>query len=305
MSDVVTDLERLMRDDVLVALGSDPSGELAAKPFAALLIVYLNWRSRFVPVRRRQVHLSAELQAGPKYLQYQAVVNAVSAKIQAGVDLTPHLSRSVTSTYASNNGRSPKNQRRPDLDLLVAEWGIHHLHLSTDVEADGFVRRTEDLLFAVFRPDDAYLIVIFPHGSWTESELATITVRNWPDAGVFRELPGVIGLAPTVPETDRPLLRNAGLTTALNIDGKVYMPRGQSLAGTPIAATMASIQTIGALHSLRDTLNSRPEELADMLRDAGCLFEGSPTWTACRHEGWYGILEGHTGAFLPWVPDWE
>lgn len=304
MSDVVTDLERLMGDDVLVALGSDPSGELAAKPFAALLIVYLNWRSRFVPVRRRQVHLSAELQASPKYLQYQTVVNAVSAKIQAGVDLTPHLSRRVTSTYESNNGRSPKNQRRPDLDLLVAEWGIHHLHLTTDVEADGFVRRTDDLLFAVFRPDDAYLIVIFPHGSWTKSELATITVRNWPDAGVFHALPGVIGLTQTVPETDRQPLRNAGQTTLLNIDGKVYMPPGQSLAGTPITATRASNQTMHALHKLRDTL-SRPEELADRLRDAGFLFEGSPTWTAYRHEGRYGIREGHTGAFLPCVPDWE
>lgn len=305
VSDVVTELERLMRGDVLAKLGADPSGELAAKPFANLLIVYLNWRARFIPVRRRQIYLSAELQASPKYLQHQAATDVIAKKIQAGADLTPHLSRRVTSIYEPHNSRSPKNQRRTDLDLLVAEWGIHHLHLTTDIEADRFVRRTDDLLFAVFQPDDAFLIAIFPHGSWTKSELATITVRNWPDADVFHELRGVIGLAQTVGETDRPLLRNAGLTTALDIDGKVYIPSGQSTAGTPIAATMTSNQTMHALHSLRDTLNSRPEELADKIRDAGFLLEGSPTWKAYRHEGWYGVREEHTGAFLPRVPSWE
>ncbi len=54
--------------------------------------------------------------------------------------------------YEPTTSRSSKNQRRSDLVLLMAEWGIHHLHLSTVMEADGFVRRTKDLLFAFFSP---------------------------------------------------------------------------------------------------------------------------------------------------------
>lgn len=44
MADAVTDLEELIRQDLLGELGPDPSGELAAMPLGDLLIVHLNWR---------------------------------------------------------------------------------------------------------------------------------------------------------------------------------------------------------------------------------------------------------------------
>ena len=43
--------------------------------------------------------------------------------------------------------------QKNDRDLLIADWGIHHLHFSTQIESDGFVIRTRDLLSAYFAPD--------------------------------------------------------------------------------------------------------------------------------------------------------
>lgn len=298
MAHAVDDLEQLIHRDVLAKLGPDPSGELSVMPLASLLIIYFNWRARFIPVRPRLAHLSAELLASPKCLEHQGAVDFIVAKIESGDDLTPHLSRWVTEAYEPTTSRSAKNQRRSDLDLLMAEWGIHHLHLSTDMEADGFVRRTKDLLFASFQSDDAYLIGIFEHGNWTRIELATITVRNWSDAGIFRESRSALRLAQPTVEADRPLVRNAGVTLALEIDGKVYMPPGQSVAGTPLRATKASNHVMHTLRSLREMLSSRPEELSDAVREAGFDLSAATRWEAFFHEGWYGIREENTGAFF-------
>ena len=86
----------------------------------------------------------------------------------------------MATAYTPANARGDLKTRR-DLDLLIADWGIHHLHLSP--ERDG--RRTGDLLFAVFRPDDAYLLQILPHGNWAELSLLETIVRNWPDGALI------------------------------------------------------------------------------------------------------------------------
>ena len=114
------------------------------------------------------------------------------------------------------------------------------------MEADGFVRRTKDLLFASFHSDDAYLIGIFEHGNWTRMELATITVRNWPHAGIFRESRSALRLAQPTGEADRPLIRNAGVTLPLEIDGEVYIPYSPTLPHIAATASPASMSVVSA-----------------------------------------------------------
>lgn len=163
--DPVTRLEYLIRTDLLAEMGGDPSGELSTKSFASLLIIYANWRQRFISQHPREAHLSIGLSSGPNYEPHADAVAAIVTAIEAGTDLTPHLSRGIRNSYTAIADRSSQNNRRRDLDLLISEWGIHHLHLSTSMDADGFVTRSENLLFAKFSPDDAYIIGVFPHGS--------------------------------------------------------------------------------------------------------------------------------------------
>ena len=179
----------------------------------------------------------------------------------------------------------------------MSEWNIHHLHLSAVIGPDGYVGRTKDLLFANFQHDDAYLIAIYPHGDWTRTDLGLISIRNWPDAGIFRKLQGVLGLAEPVAETELPALRNAGLTTLLEFDGAVYAPAGQSMAGTSIAASTWSISITHALQRLRDTLNDR-EHLTEIAHGAGVELATDIRWVACSQDGWYGVRDERSGFFL-------
>ena len=59
-----------VRTYVLREMPPDPSGELAEMGLSDLLILYGNWRGRYVAAWPRRVHESRELRASPKYLEH-------------------------------------------------------------------------------------------------------------------------------------------------------------------------------------------------------------------------------------------
>lgn len=294
MTPVVDELEELIRRHLLGELGTDASGELAGKGLAGLAMRYLNWRSRFIPARPRDVHLASELMASSKYTEHRVAVDELARKIRASEDLTPHLSRAVATPYVPHVSRPPKRHRRADLDLLVAEWGLHHLHVSSTIASDGFVERGNDLLFGHFADQDAYLIGIFPHGSWAIKEIARVCVRNWPSAEIFHVARGALRLSqPDADDDTRLRLRQAGVTSFLEIDGKVYMPQGQTTAGTPMHATESSNQLMHALRQLREDLAAEPDA---MVRNAGGNLTGRlPDWEAVQVADAFAVRERATG----------
>lgn len=181
---VAEDLERAIRAYVAERLPNGDSPELAEESWHGLLHLYAASRARYVPARPRRAHASAELLANPKLQEYRKGYDAVVRKIESGDDLTPHLSTAVSEAYL-DGGSAREMHRRRDGDLLLADWGIHHLHLSDELRLNGFVRRTSDVLFAIFRPDDAYLVDIFAHpaeANWAARRILEIVVRTWPDA---------------------------------------------------------------------------------------------------------------------------
>ena len=184
-------------------------------------------------------------------------------RIKGGDDLKPFLSRSVK--VALDRRKGTPHHLRKDLDLLLAEWGVHHLHLSMVIQGDGFAKRTRDLLFVVLRPDDAYLIGIFPHGSWTKRSVAERAARNWPKAELFLRSNYAIGLAHEWDESGSAALRKAGLTQAMVIDGHVYSPKGQTLGGTSIAI---SRRVMNLMWELSDWKTHGEDRLMEIARGA-------------------------------------
>ena len=55
-----------------------------------------------------------------------------------------------------------------NLDGLLNEWGVHHLHLGTKSYSKNhaFIARTGPLLLALIAEDDFYAINVYLHGAW-------------------------------------------------------------------------------------------------------------------------------------------
>lgn len=282
MEHLVERLEKRLRRHALAELPSEngQGRELESLELRDLLTVYGNWRYRCPSPRPRQVHVSRELEKEMEAGEAPQALEALIQRIKDGDDLKPFLSRGVK--VALDRRRGTPHHLRKDLDLLLAEWGVHHLHLSMLIQGDGFAKRTRDLLFAVLRPDDAYLIGIFPHGSWTKRSVAERAVRNWPKAELFLRSNYAIGLTQEWDESESAALRKAGLTQAMMIDGHVYSPRGQTLGGTSMTISRRVMNLMWQLRDWREQGADRLQRIANgafiywvpAIRDDQCGFLG-------------------------------
>lgn len=232
----ITDrLELVARRHVERRIPPDPSGELAAMALSDLLVIYGSWRQRFIEPRPRSVHLSREFEEHLPRSLYTSVISDICAALDTGGDLTPHLSTDVLVAHMPDEKRARNGREgRRHIDTMLAHDGLHHLHLG---KGDGrFVPRTDDLLLLAVRPNDAYLIGIYPHGVWGHTDVLRRMIRNWPDAGLAIRLDHVLGVERDFTDAERWQLMEAGVSLGpIEVDGKFYAleSMGQTLAGTP------------------------------------------------------------------------
>ncbi|MGG4344949.1 hypothetical protein [Paenibacillus lautus] len=188
-------------------------------------IIYFNWRRRVVDITKRKVHVSKEFNCPKKY---KYALREIINKIERGFDINPHLSKLIKDVKYN--------------DLLLNDWGIHHLHLSkkyTD-SSKKFVDRTKDVLFVKFNQENAYLIQILDHKSFSDQELLKIMHRNWPD--IMRRLK-IDSLSHSLTNEDIHNIRKNGGNAFIEVEpGVVYMPPGMGLttARTSTEATRNS-----------------------------------------------------------------
>jgi len=229
--------------------------------------------------------------ASVKAAEYANDLEVLVAEVRNGADLRPRLSKRVATAYvpeAQTAGRGL--QQRADRDVLLAAWGLHHLHLSSEMESNGrWVRRGNELLIGAFGARDAYLIGIYPHGSWALKELMQIVVDNWPDAGiVLRSMSGLRMGQPEPTDEERLKLHNAGVMVMLEINGVVYAPIGQTAAGTPVMVTRAVNEFMWTLRGLRETL---PADLGRFQREV------EQTQHRTLSKEWKAVVIGRMGGF--------
>jgi hypothetical protein len=263
------DLREDIRNEVLNYLPNDKddpaiSQELSGKSARELLGIYMNWINRMIHPHPRTVHLSKDLCANPIWNEYRADAEALLNKITAGEEIKPHLSKGIDCVYAKsdplNNVDSVAisghtlagnfarlNKDRADLDLMLNQWGIHHLHISSVLDSEGFVRRDrqegkdEPLLFVFFKSEDAYILDLGVHGDWANEHLLEVAHRNWPEVKLVWFLPGyrlvVEGNAGyeevRIPREGRLMLRNRGVNTGVQTADGLFLPQTAiSRAGT-------------------------------------------------------------------------
>ena len=139
------------RDSMIKVLPRAPNDKasretLASRPTGSLIVAFITWRMRLIPAKSRTVSLwsggvtPAQLKAAaPKLRQLLQTV-------EAGKDLTPHLSDLVMTKGVILPGANPAD-RGKDIDMVLTRHGLHHFHVG--VAAPGNPKgRSDRLVFA-------------------------------------------------------------------------------------------------------------------------------------------------------------
>ena len=147
---------------------ADLAAHLSALNARDLLIVYYNWMSRQVKPQPRHVRKSKTFEQNPLVTARASDLAQIIGEIERGNDLKRYLSRGV------DIAACVPGKKRRDLDLMLNDWGVHHLHISTQLDPDGYVKRDGPLLFAIFRPLAAYLIDLMSHKDWTRGHVLDV-----------------------------------------------------------------------------------------------------------------------------------
>jgi hypothetical protein len=82
--------------------------------------------------------------------------------------------------------------------------------------------------------------------------IAEVIVRNWPTAGLLREIAGISPTSPDQSAADRAAGQKAGLLGTVTIDGNVYMSPGQTTAGTSIDVTLRANDVLNTMTTIRE-----------------------------------------------------
>lgn len=291
-----------IRAAVLAALPYEKKAadELGAMSASELLIIYFNWLNRHIAPRPRRVHLSREFKATSNRLELdrQAALRKILKDIRHGKNLTRYLSKRVMKAYVPSSERKPELGKRPDLDLLLNAWGVHHLHVSKQLGPDGFVVRSGPLLFVAFTATDAYVIDMMRHEDFHRRHILEVMVRTWPNAGLTMGSISGARLTRRHSEEEGKELREAGVSVLEEIDGQVVMARDSvTTAGTSIQATRRADDVMHKLDAFGKELRADPAALQAYFPNH-VAFPKYPKWKFVSNGWEVGLLEQHTRAML-------
>jgi hypothetical protein len=159
-----------------------------------------------------------------------------------------------------------------NLDGLLNEWGVHHLHLGIEpyLRNPSYVDRTESLLFAMITDDDFYAVNIYPHGAWEATSIIESLHRNWPHVMSRYRIKGIQGEA--VSEKERRTLRSLNTQAVTTVtDGTVYMAIGGGVAssGDSIEAQIRAARMLADVERVQATVKEQLATFIAHLRQRG------------------------------------
>jgi hypothetical protein len=162
-----------LRDSMIKELPRAPNNKtsratLEAMPTRQLILAFITWRMRLIPAKPRKVRLwkpgvtpSALRAAEPR-------LRPLLKKVEAGEDLTPHLSDLVMTKGVVLPGANSAD-RGKDIDAVLTRHGLHHFHVGA-VGPGNRKGRSGALVFADVSDKEFRIVAIsdhraFEHGS--------------------------------------------------------------------------------------------------------------------------------------------
>lgn len=244
-------------------------------------VQHYNYLKRIVPPKPRQIKKSdvftcpADLAAGLSFLEN---------KITSGQDILPHLSR--------------KLKNLDEIDDLLYDWGIFHIHLGTTIESDGYIKRTGPLLFCFFDDENFYFLNVMPHGSWTRQDMLKTIHRNWPhtidDYRIKNE--NVVGLSHNVTDDEIKQLRKANINVLIEVEPAIIYvtPGGGFVAsGHSMEVMQRHMDNKERLDDFEKQIKSDPEKFLKSVfgEDLSFITNNNLIFKLIKENGKHHLLE--------------
>jgi hypothetical protein len=203
IDDTKVDIERMVAADFGLSSSHD---------YHAAFVNWLHYRARRMPRLRRKVFISEEIKL--RLLTYPAI-GKIQNNLQVGGNLEPWLRIEKEKSYHSS-------------DMMFNDWQIQHFHLGELYQSTSAVKRTKPLLFAHITVEEATLLDVQPHGSWSMIKLLEILLATNSTALEKYECRAITPHRLTDEEYKN--FRSKNLNVALDVSGRAFMPGGGKLA---------------------------------------------------------------------------
>ena len=273
-----SDLERIIREQ-FDKNGVDYDKKIGVRSLAASYLQMLN--RRILPSPRR-VHLSEQMHRSLGLLrretdtdQKKKAADAWSAvfRIRYLMENGRNVNGFLTERIDSATGKRSR-------DGMLWDFGMHHLHLSTEFEDSGFAERSDYLLFAVVTENDAYFVDVRRHPKrgetvgWVQQELLALVQSNWPELIEPWILQGVKGDVWTDQERAELRRKNANVVTGFDGDAVAPPGGGMTAAGSSILCMMLADRLMDEIECHQKFFDTQPSELRSALKSEGIKTAG-------------------------------
>ena len=252
---------------------------IESKTLTGLLIIYINWRLRYVACRPRKVTGLSTLAGDPRAVGLESNIKEFVKAVEAGRNLTPYLSLDIR-----KRGYSPViTEQTPgtraniwhDKDFLLNVIGLHHFHLGLTQEAAGHMARTDQVVFASVARDTFEILGLFDHTAFKRDDGGAMTPereRLWSTYQKRQEAEALPG--------------------QLMVDG--YGGMGITTAGTTVVGTQVAIHHAKIIREIEPKLDD-PIFLETLYGKGGAPKKPKVQWHYNHLD--FGLLDESAGFF--------
>jgi hypothetical protein len=270
------DLDRLALELVKVfglkfsSAPKERGSPLAQQELDSPLLRWMDFRMRYVEPYPRPVVLSDRFPQAGLPAGAESGLAALIRRFEQGEDVNPYQGRGLT---RRNDTSASDDQRHARTDLLFADWGILHFHLTDEPIPDSqyFSRSADYLAFCVVGGNAVAFLDVLPHPGregFADPHLFEVMARNWPEHVEQYRIKGAKP-SPSLARTQDAIssLRVGGVMTAYAHGGAVYLPPGggvtsASTAGNVTNALMYIQGLVDALADFADEPNGQMYSIA-------------------------------------------
>ncbi len=240
----------------------------------ALTARYFEMLNRRITTIPRTVHFSKEIHDSLGTLRRKADTeqSEKAAEAWGALFLIRHLlteGKNVNGFLSRGIGWA---KGKKSVDKMLWDFGMHHLHLRKKFR-DGFVERSDYLLFAVVAQGDAYFVDVRPHNlgglEWVQQDLLKIMHSNWPELVDSKILRGVKGTVLT--DKEKHELRRKNVNHAVEIGGNAIAPIGGGTMadGSSLSCKWLAMRLLHEVDQHQLCFDSKLEELRSGLEAKG------------------------------------